>query len=70
MDYGLNAEASALKTLVVIAANELIESYQKVHSGPMPKNQRKLAQAVYALSRFGARRCDHEIDVSQGQYME
>lgn len=62
MDYDLNAEASALETLVVVAANELIREYERVDSGPMPKNQRRLAQAVYALRRYRARRCDQEGD--------
>ena len=55
MDYDLNAEVTALEMLVVIAANELIESYESVDSGVMPKNQHRLAQAVYALRRFRKR---------------
>ncbi len=55
MDYDLNAEASALKTLVMVAANELIESYENVDSGVMPKNQHRLAHAVYAFRRFRVR---------------
>ncbi len=79
MDYDLDAEATALETLVVVAANELIESYESVDSGVMPKNQHRLAQAVYALRRFRKRRGlhtdgqeteDQKLDVSQGQYME
>ncbi len=78
MDYDLNEEALALETLVVIAANELIESYENVDSGVMPKNQHRLAHAVYALRWFRKRRGlhdgqeieDQKLDVSQGQYME
>ncbi len=61
MDYDLNAEASALETLVVIAAAELIKEYERVDSKPMPKNQHRLAQAVYALRRFRARGTNKEI---------